>query len=90
MRSLLWLSLALLGILMSSCSRSQYTPAVFPSPDKDPKKEIRGPVFYSFEEAQAWAITQIRRTYPEALYIVYKDLYWNKEYGMEMARERLK
>jgi hypothetical protein len=77
-------------IFMSSCERSLYTPAVFPSEQSDSKKEVRGPAFHSFSEAQAWALTQIRRDYPNAGYIIYRDLYWNKEYGVEMAKERLK
>ena len=32
----------------------------------------------------------MRRRYPNAVYIVYKDLYWNNEYGVEMAKEKLK
>ena len=77
-------------LFLCSCERSLYTPAVFPSPDTDPKREIRGPAFHSFPEAQEWAIGEMRRRYPDAVYIVYKDLYWNKEYGVEMAKEKLK
>ena len=90
MKAPLYFLLGFLLILLCSCEQSLYTPAVFPSPEIDPKNEIRGPAFHSFPEAQAWAIGEMRRRYPNAVYIVYKDLYWNNEYGVEMAKEKLK
>ena len=77
-------------VILLGCNRPVYTPAVFPSPQSDPKKEIRGPASKSFAEAQAWALTEVRKRGPAADYVVYRDLYWNEKHGMEMAKEKLK
>jgi hypothetical protein len=85
--------LCLLSIVLfaaAGCKPSVYTPAVFPPNEADPKKEIRGPATTSFAEAQQWAVNESRRIGPSTQYIVYRDLYWNEKYGMEMAKEKLK
>jgi hypothetical protein len=90
MKSVIWLLLIAIASLFYGCTRPLYTPAVFPSPQDSPKTEIRGPATTSLEEAQNWAIGEARRIGNKADYIIYRDLYWNKQRGMEMAKEKLR
>jgi hypothetical protein len=77
-------------LVVCGCSRPRYTPSVFPDPHNQPKLEIRGPTTHDQARARTWAFMELRRHGANADYVIYRDLYWNDRYGMEMARDKLK
>ncbi len=84
-----WLVALLCGtFVFVGCKRATYTPVVWPVSGE--KTEVRGPVRDTFEDAQHWAISQARTHGPQASYIVYKNLKWDKARGMEIAEEKMR
>ena len=69
---------------------SIYTPGVMPQPATKPEGEILGPNFKKREQATDWAISKANEYGPQASWIVYRDLFWNEQYGMPIAQEKLR
>lgn len=67
-----------------------YTPGVMPDPVNKSEWIIFGPNFRKREQATDWAIGNARQYGPQASWIVYRDLFWNEEYGMPVAKEKLR
>jgi hypothetical protein len=67
-----------------------YTPGVMPDPANKSEWIIFGPNFRKREQATDWAIGKARQYGPQASWIVYRDLFWNEEYGMPVAKEKLR
>jgi len=69
---------------------SIYTPGVMPQPATKPEWEILGPNFKKREQATDWAMSRASGYGPQASWIVYRDLFWNEQYGMPIAQEKLR
>lgn len=67
-----------------------YTPGIMPDPRGRSEWEIFGPNFRKREQATDWAIRKAHEYGPHASWIVYRDLFWNDEYGMPIAQEKLR
>ena len=66
------------------------TPGPMPQPATKPEWEILGPNFKKREQATEWAISRANQYGPQASWIVYRDLFWNEEYGMPVAKDKLR
>jgi hypothetical protein len=69
---------------------SIYTPGLMPQPATKPEWEILGPNFKKREQATEWAISRANQYGPQASWVVYRDLFWNEEYGMPVAKDKLR
>lgn len=67
-----------------------YTPGVMPDPANKSEWEILGPNFRKREQATDWAIGKAQQYGPQASWVVYRDLFWNDDYGMPVAKEKLR
>ena len=67
-----------------------YTPGIMPDPRNRSEWEIFGPNFRKREQATDWAMRKAREYGPQASWIVYRDLFWNEEYGMPIAQDKLR
>ena len=67
-----------------------YTPGVMPDPANKSELEVIGPNFRKREQATAWAVGKAAEYGPQASWIVYRDLFWNEQYGMPTAQEKLR
>ena len=69
---------------------SIYTPGVMPDPANKSEWEILGPNFKKREQATSWAVSKAAEYGPQASWIVYRVLFWNEQYGMPIAQEKLR
>lgn len=69
---------------------SIYTPGDMPDPANKSEWEILGPNFRDRRKATDWAVSKAREYGSQASWIVYRDLFWNDEYGVAVAKEKLR